>query len=451
MNSSSDAAESIVRMSLQGTEFALKITGSLTKNCIAGLYALSKDQKKSKGKTTLNKMLKSGKELKIFTIKQEDLKLFGQEAKRYGVLFTALFDKKNLDDVHKLIIDKDAATIVKRIFDLALKGKSKQEIVEELTNNNILTPSVYLKEKYDIKVSRISHKWNTKMLDTILQNKTYIGSLVQCKRTRISHKTHNMVRVAEDEWVVSNEKHNAIIKEEVFNQVQNILYNRNVRVNKKGKFYKYTGFLKCSECGGNLYRLTKFKHKKEKVFYYCSTYIKTKQCNKHYIQEKELDEIVLKILNQHIELICDISSKIDDTISFSRAEYNSELKEIRINEINKELDKNRKLLDELKKDYKCDFISEDDYDEFKQKYLYEINKLNLEKENLNKSKINSYSLDWLKQFKKIERVETIDRNIVDSFIENIIVNNEKGVDIIFRYNDQYKLAERYLKSQNDVV
>jgi hypothetical protein len=133
-------------------------------------------------------------------------------------------------------------------------------------------------------------------------------------------------------------------------------------------------------------------------------------------------------------LICDISSKIDDTISFSRAEYNSELKEIRINEINKELDKNRKLLDELKKDYKCDFISDDDYDEFKQKYLFEINKLNLEKENLNKSKINSYNLDWINQFKKIEKIEVIDRNIVDSFIENIMVNDEKGVDIMININ-----------------
>lgn len=358
---------------------------------------------------------------------------------------------KDPDDIHKLIIDKDAANIVKRIFDLALKGKSKQEIIEELTDNNILTPSVYLKEKYDIKVSRISHKWNTKMLDTILQNKTYIGSLVQCKRTRISHKTHNMVRVAEDEWVVSKERHNAIIKEEVFYQVQDILYNRNVRVNKDGKFYKYTGFLKCSECGANLYRKTKMKNHKQKVYYYCSTYYNTRKCNKHYIQEKELDEIVLETLNQHIELVCDIGSKIDDTISFSRVEYNSELKEIRTNEINKELEKNQKLLDELKKDYKCDFISEDDYDEFKQKYLYEINKLNLEKENLNKSKINSYNLDWINQFKKIGRIEVIDRNIVDSFIENIIVNDEKGVDIIFRYKDQYKLAERYLKSQNDVV
>lgn len=97
MNTSGDAAETIFKMYLEGTEFLLKTGGSLTKNCIAGLYALSKDQKKSKGKTTLNKMLKSGKELKIFTIRKEDLELFQKEAKRYGVLFTALFDKKNPD------------------------------------------------------------------------------------------------------------------------------------------------------------------------------------------------------------------------------------------------------------------------------------------------------------------------------------------------------------------
>ena len=289
------------------------------------------------------------------------------------------------------------------------------------------------------------------MLDTILQNKTYIGSLVQCKRTRISHKTHNMVRVAEDEWVVSKERHNAIIKEEIFNQVQDILYNRNVRVNKEGKFYKYTGFLKCSECGANLYRKTKIKNNKEKVYYYCSTYYNTRQCNKHYIQEKELDEVVLDILNQHIELVCDISNKIEDVISVSRVEYNAKLKEIRICEIEKELEKYQVLLNELVKDYRCDFISQEDYDDFKQKYLYEINKLNMEKENLEISKINSYNLDWINNFKKMGRIKTIDRNIVDSFIKDIFVNNEKGVDIIFRYKDEYENAERYLKSKNNVI
>lgn len=96
-------------------------------------------------------------------------------------------------------------------------------------------------------------------------------------------------------------------------------------------------------------------------------------------------------------------------------------------------------------------ISQEDYDDFKQKYLYEINKLNMEKENLEISKINSYNLDWINNFKKTGKIKTIDRNIVDSFIKDIFVNNEKGVDIIFRYKDEYENAERYLKSKNNVV
>ena len=95
----------------------------------------------------------------------------------------------------------------------------------------------------------------------------------------------------------------------------------------------------CPECGNNLYRISTKRNNIETVFYYCSTYVKTKKCNKHYILEKELDNIVLESLNKHIELVCEIDTKIDDVVSTSKVEYNSELKKIRLNEINKELEK----------------------------------------------------------------------------------------------------------------
>ena len=97
MGSSSDAAETVLRMTLQGTEFALKITGTLTKHLMVGLYTACKNREQTQGKTSLKKMLKSGRELKVFSIKAEDLKLFEREAKRYGILYTTLVDKKNLD------------------------------------------------------------------------------------------------------------------------------------------------------------------------------------------------------------------------------------------------------------------------------------------------------------------------------------------------------------------
>ena len=94
MNQSSDAAEQIVRMSLQGFEVAARVTGSGAKDVAALLLAVMKDKKKTAGKTNLVNMLKSGKELKVFSVRQEDFKKFTEEAKRYGVLYTALINKK---------------------------------------------------------------------------------------------------------------------------------------------------------------------------------------------------------------------------------------------------------------------------------------------------------------------------------------------------------------------
>ena len=118
MNTSGDAAESIVRMSLQGFEVAVKLTGSGAKNVAAIMIAMLKDQKQTKGKTRLTNMLKSGKELKVFTVKEEDLRKFTEEAKRYGVLFCALKGKgKSLDGIVDIMVRAEDASKINRIVE----------------------------------------------------------------------------------------------------------------------------------------------------------------------------------------------------------------------------------------------------------------------------------------------------------------------------------------------
>ena len=122
MNQSSDAAEQIVRMSLQGFEVAARVTGSGAKDIAALLLAVMKDKKKTAGKTNLVNMLKSGKELKVFSVKQEDFKKFTEEAKRYGVLYTALINKKAKDGVTDILVKAEDASKINRIvqrFNLA--------------------------------------------------------------------------------------------------------------------------------------------------------------------------------------------------------------------------------------------------------------------------------------------------------------------------------------------
>ena len=118
MNTSGDAAESIVRMSLQGFEVAVRLSGSGAKNIAALLVAILKDKQQTKGKTRLTNMLKSGKELKVFTVKEEDLKKFTEEAKRYGVLFCALKSKgKSVDSMVDIMVRAEDASKINRIVD----------------------------------------------------------------------------------------------------------------------------------------------------------------------------------------------------------------------------------------------------------------------------------------------------------------------------------------------
>lgn len=115
MNNAGDAAEQIVRMSLEGTEVALRLFGSAAKNIAVALYAISRDAGKNqtKGQQKLNAMLKSGKELKVFTVGENDLARFAEESKRYGVVYCVLQPKGRSPDgnVDILVRAEDASKI----------------------------------------------------------------------------------------------------------------------------------------------------------------------------------------------------------------------------------------------------------------------------------------------------------------------------------------------------
>ena len=117
MNSGTDAADQIVNMSLKGIEVLAKISGEGAKNLATYLYAVLKDQKKTRGKTRLEGLLRSGKELKVFAVRNEDLKKFTQEAKRYGVLYCALRDKKSLDGMCDIMLRAEDASKINRIVE----------------------------------------------------------------------------------------------------------------------------------------------------------------------------------------------------------------------------------------------------------------------------------------------------------------------------------------------
>ena len=138
MNQSSDAAEQIVRMSLEGFEIAAKVTGSGAKNIAVLLYTIMKNKEQTSGKSKLSSMLKSGKPLTIFTVKKDDLAKFQQEAKRYGVLYCALVDKKDKskDGIVDIVVRKEDSARINRIVErFKFAEFNKAEIISSIEKN----------------------------------------------------------------------------------------------------------------------------------------------------------------------------------------------------------------------------------------------------------------------------------------------------------------------------
>ena len=117
MSYSGEAADQVVKMSLEGAEVAAKITGKGAKEIAILLFAALKDEKKTKGKTRLNNLIRTGKELKVFAVKDEELMTFCKEAKRYGILYCALKDRDVRNGTTDIMVRAEDSSKVSRIFE----------------------------------------------------------------------------------------------------------------------------------------------------------------------------------------------------------------------------------------------------------------------------------------------------------------------------------------------
>ena len=140
MNPGGDAAEQVVRLSLEGFEVAARLSGAAAKDVALLLASVLKEQTKTRGKARLTSMLRSGKELKVFSLPQKDLQKFTKQAKRYGVLYCVLREKnQNGSAPVDIIARADDASKIQRIVErykfvttdkAAVLGEAQSRIAE---------------------------------------------------------------------------------------------------------------------------------------------------------------------------------------------------------------------------------------------------------------------------------------------------------------------------------
>ena len=172
----------------------------------------------------------------------------------------------------KLIIDPEAADVVRRIFSMALNGIGAHKIARILNDEKIPSPTAY-KQLHGIHYrSALKNTnaalWSSPTVYQILHDQLYIGNMVQGKHKKISYKSEKTIWLPKSQWIVVENTHEAIIDADTFQKVQDLM-SRNTRVSpKRNNLYLFSGFLRCADCGRGMVRNSSHGY----TYYSCRTY-----------------------------------------------------------------------------------------------------------------------------------------------------------------------------------
>ena len=352
---------------------------------------------------------------------------------------------KNPNDNHKLIIDKEAAKIVKKIFEWKVnEGLGNLSICHRLNDMGILNPTGYKKEKLNqnynnSQIISKNYSWCPSTVRKILKNDIYIGNVTQGKRRVKSYKVHKVEQVPKEEWITVENMHEPIIEKELFEKAQR-LNKVDTRVQNSGNLSIWAGKLKCADCGYAMHK----KYCKNKTgavyeYYICGTYRKksNKLCTKHTIKVENLENAVLEAIRYHIELI-DTKELLEQIDEFSIKKLENDNVEDIKQKREKEIEKISNLKMCLYEDWKNAYITKEEYLQYKQKYEQDIDKLKQIINNLNNQQekqeeiINVNSL-WIEDFKKHKNITGLDRDIISELIDYIEVHENKKITIHFKF------------------
>ena len=228
------------------------------------------------------------------------LKAKAERGERLGT--RAPYGYRKDPDTKKLIVDEDAAVIVRRIFAMCAGGSGPSQIARILKKEQILTPTMYAYTRYGITHTCLDtahpYNWSDSAIANLLENEIYLGNTVNMKYSTKSYKDKRRVEHPREECMVFENTHPALITREVWDIVQRVRKNKR-RLTKMEEQNKYSGLVFCADCGSNMVLHRAHTMSASYNHFTCRTYKKDGEaCTGHYIRECVLDEIVLEDLRR---------------------------------------------------------------------------------------------------------------------------------------------------------
>jgi DNA invertase Pin-like site-specific DNA recombinase len=358
--------------------------------------------------------------------------------------FAAYGFAKDPEQKGRIIIDEEAASVVRDIFRWKIEGMSQQGIADRLNNMGVPSPLEHKKasgSKFNTSFAvNARSKWSAVSVGRILKNDACNGVLTQGVSTTANYKVKRRIRKPESEWARIENAHEAIVDSDEFSLAARLL-GRDTRVKPGGgSVYLFSGLLYCGDCGRALSR--KPVKGSGYAYYVCSTYKNGNGCKSHSISEKVVYDAVYGALAHHIRRCVEIErlmAFIKD-MPLHSAEADNLRRQIQAKR--EELDKISRRKVRLYEDFSDEIIAKDDYLRFKAAFESQYGAANdslavLESE-LSKtvSGARPQAL-WIQHFTKHHEMQSLTRPALVELVERIDVYEGKRLNVSVSYRDEF--------------
>ena len=377
---------------------------------------------------------------------------------------------KDEKDKDKWVVDEKAAEIVRRIFNLTMDGAGPYKIAKILEADKIDIPAYHQKKLgYGLHQSKnfeYPYRWCSSTIASILKKKEYLGHTVNFK-TRKHFKDKKSKYVSEDNWLIFENTHEAIIDQETFDNVQRIRGNVKRYPDGWGEYHPLTGLMYCADCGSKMY-VHRTNNYKNIPYYVCSNYKKvpcgTLCPSAHRIKA----EVVLNLIQETLK---DIKNYLDEDNEAFIHSIQNEMEEKEKVEIEKQrvrLINNKSRIQELERlmcriyeDMILEKIPSSRYEILNSQYETEQRVLSKEIEDLDLA-ISRYEKEtdktrkFISLISRYENFDELTNTMINEFVEKIIIHerDRKGsqtskqkIEIYFNFIGNYEVPKEELSEE----
>lgn len=358
------------------------------------------------------------------------------------------------EDKHHLIIDEETAPVVKQLFEMLAEGNTLHYLATTLNEKGIPSPGRLLYLRGIATTDKFkSSKWYMPTVRRILTDQVYLGWMVSGKHRSTYHSTgiKGSQPVSPEEWIITKGTHEPIITEDLFDKAQAYFIQTreahgqaSVYHSKSKKDSIFKGHLRCGECGKAMFLRYKKNHAGEKSgWYFCALHenYNSSYCTKKAVKQQDVEDIALKLIRTQMKLFTEARelSLALNKKEGSKTKYRIYCDQIR--NTKKQIEKYMALKASLYEDYVNNVLSQEDYLGMGQEYAQKADELRiflaeLEKEAQKYSPSFASNSTWSSLIAQYQNAEELTVEMVDAFIDEIILYNNGHVEVKFNFRDE---------------